>query len=48
MQAITTNCGFLAKFQREIAAAVTVPVFTSSLMLVPMVHRMFSWKRWGL
>ena len=40
VQAITTNCGFLAKFQREIAAAVTVPVFTSSLMLVPMVHRM--------
>jgi Asp/Glu/hydantoin racemase len=40
VQTITTNCGFLAKFQREIAAAVTVPVFTSSLMLVPMVHRM--------
>jgi Asp/Glu/hydantoin racemase len=40
VQAITTNCGFLAKFQREIAAAVTVPVFTSSLLLVPMVHRM--------
>jgi hypothetical protein len=38
--AITTNCGFLAKFQRELAAAVTVPVFASSLMLVPMVHRM--------
>jgi Asp/Glu/hydantoin racemase len=40
VQAITTNCGFLAKFQRQIAAAVTVPVFTSSLMLVPLVHRM--------
>jgi hypothetical protein len=40
--AITTNCGFLAKFQRELAAAVSVPVFTSSLMLVPMVHRMLS------
>ena len=39
-QAITTNCGFLAKFQRELAAAVSVPVFTSSLLLVPMVHRM--------
>jgi hypothetical protein len=38
--AITTNCGFLAKFQRELAAAVGVPVFTSSLMLVPLVHRM--------
>jgi Asp/Glu/hydantoin racemase len=40
VQAITTNCGFLAKFQRELAAAVSVPVFTSSLLLVPMVHRM--------
>jgi hypothetical protein len=38
--AITTNCGFLAKFQRELTAAVSVPVFTSSLMLVPLVHRM--------
>jgi Asp/Glu/hydantoin racemase len=40
VRAITTNCGFLAKFQRELAAAVTVPVFTSSLLLVPLVHRM--------
>jgi Asp/Glu/hydantoin racemase len=38
--AITTNCGFLAKFQRELTALVSVPVFTSSLMLVPLVHRM--------
>ena len=40
VRAITTNCGFLAKFQGEMAAAVSVPVFTSSLMLVPLVHRM--------
>jgi Asp/Glu/hydantoin racemase len=40
VRAITTNCGFLAKFQRELAAAVSVPVFASSLLLVPMVHRM--------
>src|SRR5215475_4708595 len=38
--AITTNCGFLAKFQRELAASVRVPVFTSSLLLVPLVHRL--------
>jgi Asp/Glu/hydantoin racemase len=38
--AITTNCGFLAAFQRELAASVRVPVFTSSLLLVPLVHRM--------
>src|SRR4029078_8934253 len=40
--AITTNCGFLVKYQREMAAAVRVPVFTSSLMLVPLVHRMLA------
>src|SRR6185503_15791738 len=40
VRAITTNCGFLVKFQRELAAAVSVPVFTSSLLLVPLVHRM--------
>jgi hypothetical protein len=40
--AVTTNCGFLVKYQREMAAAVTVPVFTSSLLLVPLVHRMLA------
>lgn len=34
---ITTNCGFLSLFQEEIAAAVKVPVATSSLMQVAMV-----------
>src|SRR5712691_11089408 len=38
--AITTNCVFLVKFQRELAASVRVPVFTSTLLLVPLVHRM--------
>ena len=38
--AITTNCGFLVKYQRELAASVAIPVFTSSLLLVPLVHRM--------
>jgi hypothetical protein len=40
VRAITTSCGFLAKFQDELAAAVSVPVFTSSLLLVPMLQRM--------
>src|SRR5262245_16322047 len=40
VRAITTNCGFLAKFQSEMAASVSIPVFTSSLMLVPLVQRM--------
>ncbi len=38
--AVTTNCGFLVKYQREIAGSVKVPVFTSSLLLVPLVHRL--------
>ncbi|WP_439552786.1 aspartate/glutamate racemase family protein [Falsiroseomonas sp.] len=37
-EAITTNCGFLSLFQRELAAAVQVPVATSSLMQVPWVQ----------
>ena len=37
-EAITTNCGFLALFQKELAEAVKVPVATSSLMQVPWVQ----------
>ncbi|NOC92578.1 aspartate/glutamate racemase family protein [Ruegeria sp. HKCCD6604] len=36
---ITTNCGFLSLFQKELAEAVPVPVVTSSLMQVEMVNR---------
>jgi len=45
VRAVTTNCGFLAKFQSEVAASVSIPVFTSSLMLVPLVYRMLPPKR---
>jgi Asp/Glu/hydantoin racemase len=38
--AIATGCGFNALFQRELADSVAVPVFASSLLQVPMVHRM--------
>ena len=37
---ITTNCGFLSVFQTELAAAVKVPVLTSSLMQVRAVNAM--------
>jgi Asp/Glu/hydantoin racemase len=37
-EGITTNCGFLSLFQRELAEAVQVPVATSSLMQVPWVQ----------
>ena len=39
-EAITTNCGFLTLFQAELAAAVKVPVATSSLLQVPWVQAM--------
>src|SRR6202158_5308353 len=37
-EGITTNCGFLSIFQKEIAAAIGVPVATSALMQVPWVQ----------
>ena len=40
VHAITGSCGFLALFQREIAQSVSIPVFLSSLIQVPMVWQM--------
>jgi Asp/Glu/Hydantoin racemase len=40
VRAITTSCGFLARHQAELTRAVDVPVFTSSLLLVPLVRAM--------
>lgn len=37
-EAISTNCGFLSLFQRELAAHVGVPVATSALLQVPWVQ----------
>ena len=39
-EAVTTNCGFLSLFQRELAAHVQVPVATSALLQVPWVQAM--------
>ena len=36
-RAIVTSCGFMAIFQKELAQALPVPVFTSSLLQVPLV-----------
>ena len=33
--ALTTSCGFLVRFQADLAAALPVPVWTSSLLLLP-------------
>lgn len=46
---ITTTCGFLSIYQRELADYCSVPVATSSLLQVPMVERMLpSGKRVGI
>jgi Asp/Glu/hydantoin racemase len=37
---LTTNCGFLSLFQDQLAAAVQVPVATSSLMQAPLIQRL--------
>jgi Asp/Glu/hydantoin racemase len=35
---LTTNCGFLSLYQKQLAAAVAIPVATSSLMQVAMIE----------
>jgi Asp/Glu/hydantoin racemase len=37
---ITTTCGFLSLYQRELAEHVGVPVATSSLMQIPFIERL--------
>jgi len=39
VKAITGACGFMALFQRQVAESVSVPVFLSSLLQVPFIHR---------
>jgi hypothetical protein len=45
VKAITTSCGLLASFQAELAASVSVPVFTSTLMLVPFCYQLAGGKK---
>ncbi len=40
VKAITGSCGFLALHQKALADAVSIPVFMSSLIQVPLVSRM--------
>lgn len=44
-KAITTSCGFLSGFQKQLADAVNIPVFTSTLLLVPMIRTMLNKNR---
>lgn len=38
VKGITGSCGFMARFQQELSAAVSVPVLSSSLMQLPLLH----------
>lgn len=38
-RAIAAECGYFAWFQRELAAAVSIPVFASSLLQVPLAQQ---------
>lgn len=40
VRAVVTSDGFTVVFQKELAEAVKIPVFTSCLIQVPMIHRM--------
>jgi len=39
VRAVTSDCGFMALFQEEMADALGVPVFLSSLLQIPFIHR---------
>lgn len=40
VRAITGSCGFLALYQQQLAEAVDIPVFASSLIQVPLLYQM--------
>ena len=40
VKAITGSCGFLSRFQAQLAAEVRIPVFMSSLLQIPLVRIM--------
>jgi len=48
VKAIMTTCGFLAMFQREMSEALPVPVYTSSLIQIPLVYVATGQRRVGV
>ena len=42
VRAIAGDCGFISAYQKDVARAVSVPVVTSSLILVPLAYRMLA------
>jgi Asp/Glu/hydantoin racemase len=49
ISALTENCnGLMVLLQQRLAAAVSVPVVTSALLMVPQIHRMMPARRIGI
>ena len=48
VRAIVTACGFFVSLQDYLAKAVTVPVFTSPLILIPLLSRMLGNRKLGI
>jgi aspartate/glutamate racemase len=42
VKAITSNCGFIVQYQDVISNSVNIPVFTSSLLQIPLVYKMLN------
>jgi len=40
VRAITTSCGFIVSYQDIISDSVNIPVFTSSLLQIPLIYKM--------
>lgn len=45
VRAVTTSCGYFIYFQDEMAEAINIPLFASSLIQVPLVAKMLGKKR---
>ena len=45
-RAIIGECGYMAYFQREVAASVKVPVFLSSLLQIPLAQQVVGGDQW--
>ncbi|MEL7566852.1 MAG: hypothetical protein AAGU27_18495 [Dehalobacterium sp.] len=48
VKAITVGCGFFGIYQKRAAEVLRVPIFTSPLMMVPLVHQMLGGKQIGI
>ncbi|MFJ5768951.1 aspartate/glutamate racemase family protein [Psychrobacillus sp. NPDC093180] len=44
VKALTTNCGFLSLFQREIQSEINIPFYSSNLMQIPLVYSIIGQK----